>query len=70
MAKKDIQLVFHYQALHQSKYYLDRNLAISLPNAERFSDGLVRFPLYAGLDIEEVQEICGEVREFLLECRI
>lgn len=65
MAKKDIQLVFHYQALHQSKYYLDRNPAISLPNAEHFSDGLVRFPSYAGLDIEEVQEICGEVREFI-----
>ena len=64
MAKKDIQLSFHYQALHQSKYYLDRNLAISLPNAERFSDGLVRFPLYAELDIEEVQLICNEVREF------
>jgi dTDP-4-amino-4,6-dideoxygalactose transaminase len=70
MAKKGIQLSFHYQALHQSKYYLDRNQAISLPNSERFSDGLVRFPLYAEMDIEKVQMICGEVREFLREFRM
>ncbi len=70
MAKKGIQLTFHYQTLHQSRYYLDRNQAISLPNSERFSDGLVRFPLYAELAIETVQLICGVVREFLRECRI
>ena len=70
MAKKGIQLSFHYQALHQSKYYLDRNQAISLPNSERFSDGLVRFPLYAEMDIEKVQLICGDVREFLREFRM
>lgn len=68
MAKKDIQLSFHYQALHQSKYYLDRNQAIYLPNSERFSNCLVRFPLYVEMAIEKVQEICGEVREFLREC--
>ena len=67
IAKKDIQLSFHYQALHQSKYYLDRNQAICLPNSERFSDCLVRFPIFAELEIEEVQEIFGEVREFLRE---
>jgi dTDP-4-amino-4,6-dideoxygalactose transaminase len=70
MAKKGIQLSFHYQALHQSKYYLDRNLAISLPNAERFSDGLVRFPLFTDLEVQDVEQICREVREFLLECRV
>ncbi len=71
MAKKDIQLSFHYQALHQSKYYLDRNhQVIQLPNAESFSDCLVRLPLYVEMEIEEVQEICGEVQEFLRECRI
>lgn len=68
MANKEIQLSFHYQALHQSKYYLDKNQAVSLPNAERFSDELVRFPLYAEMDIEKVQLICGEVRKFLKEC--
>ena len=67
MSKCGIQLSFHYQALHQSKYYLDRNQAISLPNAARFSDGLVRFPLYAEMDNEKVQKICSEVREFLRE---
>ncbi|MFM7683198.1 MAG: dTDP-4-amino-4,6-dideoxygalactose transaminase [Bacteroidota bacterium] len=65
MAKKDIQITFHYQALHQSKYYLEHNQAISLPNAEHFSNGLVRFPLYTDLQIQNVKQICGELREFL-----
>ncbi|MBM3161054.1 MAG: dTDP-4-amino-4,6-dideoxygalactose transaminase [Bacteroidetes bacterium] len=68
MAKKGIQLTFHYQALHQSKYYLDRNPAISLPNAERFSDCLVRFPLFTELQVQDVEQICRKVREFLSEC--
>ena len=67
MAKKGIQLAFHYQALHQSKYYLEGNQAISLPNSERFSKGLVRFPLYAEMDMENVQLICDKVMEFLRE---
>ncbi len=66
MAKKDIQLSFHYQALHQSKYYLSRNPEISLPNAEHFSDCLVRFPLFTDLQVQDVEQICREVREFLL----
>jgi len=70
MARKGIQLSFHYQALHQSKYYTDRNQVISLPNSERFSDCLVRLPLYAEMAIETVQEIYSEVREFLSQCRI
>ncbi|MFM7472814.1 MAG: dTDP-4-amino-4,6-dideoxygalactose transaminase [Crocinitomicaceae bacterium] len=70
MAKKGIQLSFHYQALHQSKYYLNRNLAISLPNAERFSDGLVRFPLFTDLQVQDVEQICKEYREFLLGFRM
>ncbi|MFM7667537.1 MAG: dTDP-4-amino-4,6-dideoxygalactose transaminase [Bacteroidota bacterium] len=68
MAKKDIQLSFHYQALHNSKYYLDRNLAICLPNSERFSDCLVRFPLFTDLQVQDVEQLCMEVREFLLRC--
>ncbi|MBM3430497.1 MAG: dTDP-4-amino-4,6-dideoxygalactose transaminase [Bacteroidetes bacterium] len=68
MAKKDIQLSFHYQALHQSKYYLSRNPEISLPNAERFSDCLVRFPLFTDLQVQDVEQICKELREFLREC--
>ena len=68
MAKKDIQLAFHYQALHQSKYYLSRNPEISLPNAERFSDGLVRFPLFTDLHVQDVEQICKDLKEFLLKC--
>jgi dTDP-4-amino-4,6-dideoxygalactose transaminase len=64
MDKQCIQLSFHYQALHQSTYFLERNQAISLSNAERFSDCLVRFPFHIELTKEEVQLICNEVREF------
>ncbi|MBM3453343.1 MAG: dTDP-4-amino-4,6-dideoxygalactose transaminase [Bacteroidetes bacterium] len=65
MAKKGICLQFHYQALHKSKFYLDRNETTTLPNAEHFSDCLVRFPCFTSLGIGDVKYICDEVRKFL-----
>lgn len=62
LAEKGIQLSFHYQALHQSKYASDKYKTNSLPNAERFSDCLVRFPFYTDLTLEEVKCICWEIK--------
>lgn len=38
--------VFHYQPLHLSPYYADRHDGRALPNCMRYSDTLVRLPLY------------------------
>lgn len=59
-----ILAVFHYQSLHRSKFILGSTPAEqdskgfkSLPNADRFSDCLLRLPLYFELKDSEVAQI-------------
>ena len=56
-----IMCVFHYLPLHRSEYYSRRHDGRELPNCNRFSDCLVRLPLYYGL--EDVDAVCRNVKE-------
>ena len=64
-----IMAVFHYQSLHQSLfikkiYTLNNNLVPILPNADYYTDNLVRLPLYFELTIPEVDYICDHILAF------
>ena len=66
LKEHDICAVFHYLSLHQSDYYKAHEKDIpSLPNADRYSDTLVRLPMYYELTDEEVQEVIDLVKEAL-----
>ncbi len=41
-----IACVFHYLSLHKSPYYLPQSDGRDLPNADAYSDRLVRLPMY------------------------
>jgi dTDP-4-amino-4,6-dideoxygalactose transaminase len=56
--------VFHYQALHESPFYRDRHDGRALPQALRYSDCLVRLPMYYELDLDTVASIAEAVRSF------
>ncbi|MEQ8909964.1 MAG: dTDP-4-amino-4,6-dideoxygalactose transaminase [Vicingaceae bacterium] len=48
--EQHILAVFHYQSLHKSKYFLSqKGEQVSLPNCERYSDQLLRLPLFYDL---------------------
>lgn len=49
MKARDVLTVFHYLPLHSSEFYKAKHDGRGLPNCDRFSDTLVRLPLYAGL---------------------
>jgi dTDP-4-amino-4,6-dideoxygalactose transaminase len=49
LKKAGIQAFFHYPALHLSKYYLQTHDPRMLPNAMKFSEQLIRLPLYVEL---------------------
>ena len=58
MRAKDILTPFHYLPLHSSQYYVDLARAAgrtipSLPNCDRWSDTLVRLPLYYDLGSDQ-----------------
>jgi dTDP-4-amino-4,6-dideoxygalactose transaminase len=52
-----IGAVFHYQSLHRSDYYKERHDGRELKNCDRYSDCLVRLPLYYGIGKEEVERV-------------
>jgi dTDP-4-amino-4,6-dideoxygalactose transaminase len=61
---REIQAVFHYQALHASPYFVARNHLTDLPNASRFTDALVRLPLFADMDLDMADHVADAVCEF------
>ncbi len=59
-----VQAVFHYLSLHSSPYYTKFHDGRSLPNADKFSDTLLRLPLFYELPLEVVDMICEKVEAF------
>jgi dTDP-4-amino-4,6-dideoxygalactose transaminase len=57
-------VVSHYHALHKSPFYLTNNLNMELPNAEKYSECLVRLPLYYELREQSVLQIAQAVKTF------
>lgn len=61
LKKNNIPASFHYQALHKSSF---ANSGESLPQSEKYSDTLVRLPLYADLTNEEVNSVVETIKNF------
>ncbi|MCF8297377.1 MAG: dTDP-4-amino-4,6-dideoxygalactose transaminase [Saprospiraceae bacterium] len=60
---KGIGAVFHYQALHQSKM-MAGSFQKKLPEAEKYTECLLRLPLYYELVLEEQNYVIESVRKF------
>jgi dTDP-4-amino-4,6-dideoxygalactose transaminase len=56
--------VFHYQSLHRSPYYHDRHDGRPLPQADRYTDCLVRLPFYFELADAQVDAIGDAITDF------
>ncbi len=56
-----IHAVFHYQSLHDSPFYRTRYDGSPLPQTERYSNRLLRLPMFVGLDPLSVEKICSVV---------
>lgn len=67
LKENGIIAVFHYLALHKSDYYTARVKNIpELPQCDRYADCLVRLPMFYELTLEQVDEICGMIKELKL----
>ena len=64
LKEKGVQAVFHYQSLHKSPFYIDKYNGRELLNADKYSNCLVRLPLFYDLTLEQVDYICNQVKEF------
>ena len=61
---RGILAVFHYQSLHASPYFADQHDGRPLPNADRYSNCLVRLPLFHDLADAEQATIIQSVLDF------
>jgi dTDP-4-amino-4,6-dideoxygalactose transaminase len=64
LRKSNILAVSHYISLHKSPYYLEKHDGRYLPNADRFSDCLLRLPMYFELTLEQVEYISNKIHLF------
>lgn len=61
LKENGILAVFHYLSLHSSAYYVDKHDSRALPNCDRYTDTLVRLPMYYDLSLEDVVAICNAI---------
>jgi dTDP-4-amino-4,6-dideoxygalactose transaminase len=66
LSRKSIQAMFHYPGLHTGPFYKKQQLTgkINLINAEKFSNCLVRLPLYVDLTLADVDFVSQCVHDF------
>ena len=64
LKENDIYTVFHYLSLHKSPYYADKYEGVDLPNTDRYSDCLLRLPMYYELKTKEVKFVCEKISAF------
>jgi dTDP-4-amino-4,6-dideoxygalactose transaminase len=57
LKEKNIHAVFHYLSLNKSEFYLRDNESVTLPNADHFTDTLIRLPFYFNLTTTEQSSI-------------
>lgn len=62
LAKNGIHAVFHYLSLHKSKFYSEIHGNRELPNADFYTDTLVRLPLFYELEENDVARIIEVVK--------
>jgi dTDP-4-amino-4,6-dideoxygalactose transaminase len=52
-----VHSVFHYLSLHNSPYYTDKHDGRMLPESDRYSDCLIRLPLFYALTNEDIEQV-------------
>jgi len=64
LKKKEIHTVFHYLSLHKSQFYIGQYHGENLPNADMYSDCLVRLPFYYELEKKDQSKIIKAIHQF------
>jgi len=59
-----INCLSHYFPLHKSHFYSGLHDGRKLPNSEHYFDTLVRFPIYSGLEDDQLEEIIDLATSF------
>lgn len=64
LKNNNINAVFHYLSLHASPFYSDKHDGRSLPFSDKFTDTLIRLPMFVDLSNEEIERVCLAINNF------
>lgn len=64
LAAAGIDAVFHYISLHSSPYFAKQHDGRALPNSDKFTQCLLRLPMYFDLSLNDVDRVCENISEF------
>ncbi|MBL8007055.1 MAG: dTDP-4-amino-4,6-dideoxygalactose transaminase [Ignavibacteria bacterium] len=64
LKSKSVYAVFHYLSLDKSPYYRDKHDGRSMPNSDRFTDCLLRLPMYYELSREDLDYVIYHINKF------
>lgn len=64
LKENKISAVFHYQSLHSSPYYQHKHDGRNLPEADRYSDCLLRLPFYYDIDPKRQSFIVKTIQDY------
>lgn len=64
LKESGVHAVFHYLSLHKSKFFADKHDGRDLKNSDRFSECILRLPMYYELTEEEVSRVIASVSSF------
>jgi len=64
LKENKVNAVFHYQSLHKSLFYKNKHDGRELPNADKYTDCLLRLPLFYELTDEQINKVINLTKEF------
>lgn len=64
LKSQHIMAAFHYQSLHKSKFYREKHDGRKLVNADKYSDCLLRLPLFYELSFRETEKVIKVIEDF------
>ncbi|MGB7649878.1 MAG: dTDP-4-amino-4,6-dideoxygalactose transaminase [Gallionella sp.] len=64
LKSKGVHAVFHYLSLHKSDFYSDKHDGRELKNSDRYTDCVVRLPLFFELSESDILRVISAVSEY------
>ena len=63
LKENQVSAVFHYLSLHKSLFYAEKHDGRVLNSCEVYSDGLLRLPMFTGMNVNEQNLVNGILKE-------
>ena len=64
MKSKGVLAVFHYLSLHKSEFFAAKHDGRDLNNSDRYTDCILRLPMFYELSNTDVSRVCDSIIEF------